>query len=206
MISLRIIGRCPTDRSGRPRTRVRFVHTLGPALAVTLLAGAGGCGQTGTDEPLGVSSQVPTVPSPKPTSSLEATKQAIIDTYTGLWPAIKRAERVPAAQRRQVLSRHLEEPELGSLLQQIAEHEADGLRVYGQAVVHVTDVEVRGQKATLHDCRDSSQTGLIDEDTGEKVTVGVEEDHVIATLAQNRADEWRIKQVRHVEKSCSAAA
>lgn len=145
-------------------------------------------------------------PSSEPGSSLEATKQTIIDTYAALWPAIRRAERAPADQRREILSAYVTEPVLGSLLDQIENNRQQGRLTRGEAIVHVfdVDVEVDGRRAVLHDCQDNSKVALVDEDTGKKVNQGVKEAHLVATL--RKLDEgWRVKKVNPRDEPCSVS-
>ncbi|WP_395107464.1 hypothetical protein, partial [Actinomadura sp. SCN-SB] len=95
---------------------------------------------------------------------------------------LDRAASLPAATRTEQLSKHMVEPQLSRTLKRIKKLETDGIATYGNIVVHIRDVRIHGDEATVDDCQDSSGAGLVDTNTSKKINRGVEEEHATATL------------------------
>ena len=60
----------------------------------------------------------------------------------------------------------------------------EGRKGYGSTVVHPSVASLTGDRAVIHDCRDTSKTGEIVIKTGEKKTVGFAEDSSVSKLSK----------------------
>lgn len=118
--------------------------------------------------------------------------------YRAAQPVI---ERSPARDRPRLAGQYLAEPARTRVLEGLAALDAAGRRPYGSPVSHVGAIEVAGNRAVLHDCRDERSAGQLDVSTGRRLTVGVAHTHVVARFV--RVDgRWLISRFELAEQPC----
>ena len=86
---------------------------------------------------------------------------------------------------------------LANLRGTFAQRRAEGRRLYGQAVSHVSAVSVTVEKARVEDCLDNSATGLMDA-AGTKLNVGRAEQLITVTLVEE-GGVWKVTEVTTIE-------
>jgi hypothetical protein len=156
--------------------------------------------QPGTASPSG-SATASTTPTPTPTPTVE---QQVLAQYRAFWPAQTTASLADEASREAVLSPYTADPELRSLLDGIAAQRRSGHVFYGADIPRpeVEMLSVDRGTAVVRDCADSSQTGLMDAATGEKLTKGVERNPVVTTMHRGDDGVWRVTFLTHPQASC----
>ena len=88
-------------------------------------------------------------------------------------------------------------PVLANLRGTFTLRRAEGRRLYGQAVPHVSAVTITDGEATVQDCLDNSATGLMDA-AGTKVNVGRDRQQTTAKLIQENG-VWKVAELTTVE-------
>ena len=86
---------------------------------------------------------------------------------------------------------------LANLRGTFAQRQAEGRRLYGQAVPHVSAISVTDGKAVVEDCLDNSATGVMDA-TGAKLSVGRAEQLITVTLIQE-GGVWKVAEATTVQ-------
>ncbi|WP_395108084.1 hypothetical protein [Actinomadura sp. SCN-SB] len=173
-------------------------------LTCAVLVMAPGCGG---DSNVTLPTKNSTIPAP-PSSPVQASPSATSDadaikgTYRQYSALLSRADRLPASTRRQQLSAYMVDPQLTRVLQRVEELHANNLTFYGSVVVHITNVRAKGNTATLRDCQDSSNSGLMNATTRKKVNRGVKEDHTEASLVKEGDGKWRVSKVIGLGQGC----
>jgi hypothetical protein len=164
--------------------------SLMAGVGVLLVLVVGACGKSHHAVALPTTS-APAAPSvsASPTSAEDAVRQS----YTQYWAVLPRAEQeVDGERRRQLLADYAAEPQLGTVLRNIENLHAKNQTSWGYVVVHIQSVQVAGNAATVRDCQDSSNAGLMDSKTGKKTSRGVLKDPLSATLVRGTDERWRI--------------
>lgn len=85
---------------------------------------------------------------------------------------------------------------------QAARQRPDDLRVPHPAPY---DVQIRGDRAVLHDCQDGTNGGHADHRTGKRLTHGMPGTHMLAAFAKEEDGVWRVAKVDQVDEPCSPA-
>jgi hypothetical protein len=130
---------------------------------------------------------------PRVSSSPTSAEDAVRQSYTQYWAVLPQAEQTPdEARRRQLLAAYATEPQLGTVLRNIKNLHTKNQTSWGYVVVHIESVQVNGDTATVRDCQDSSNAGLMDTKTGKKTSRGVPKDPLSATLQRGTDERWRI--------------
>lgn len=131
----------------------------------------------------------PASPAPRPA------RQQVIDAMTGYTVALGAADksRDPAEARR-LLQPFLAASRVDGMVQTMSSIWAKGEVFYGQDILHVLSVTVRGTSAVVHDCDDTSGMGLRIAATGQEVqgSSGVPAENVVTTLALT-AGRWLVQ-------------
>lgn len=130
---------------------------------------------------------------PSVSASPASPEDAVRQSYTQYWAVLPRVEQESdEGRRRQLLAPYATEPQLGTVLQNIKNLHAKNQTSWGYVVVHIESVQVTGNTATVKDCQDSSNAGLMDSKTGKKTSRGVSKDPLSATLERGTDERWRI--------------
>jgi hypothetical protein len=169
------------------------------AVSAAVLALMTGCGVS--HAPAAAVSRATVSPPASPASALAA----VIAAYTALWPAGQRADIAPAAQRQAILAPVATGAELTGMLSAIAADANADQVSWGQPVLHPYDVTVDGTTATLQDCQDETQTGMMNQVTGEKLTHGGPKVHFDATLDLGADGAWRVAELTLSSQPCLPA-
>ncbi|WP_146087329.1 hypothetical protein [Thermomonospora echinospora] len=143
------------------------------------------------------------VPSSSPPStSPESEAEVIKDAYEQFAALLDRAHTLPAASRRQHLSTYMTDPQLSRVLDRIEKLRADGLVAYGTTVVHIKSVLIDGNDATVHDCQDTRNAGLMRADTHKKISRGVKEENIKSYMLKGADGRWRISKSVALGEGC----
>ena len=105
------------------------------------------------------------------------------------------------APREAVLTQYLVNPALSKISGTLAAQDAFHRAVYGQVVLRPLTVSVTAAQAEVRDCQDTSDSGVVDLKTGNKVTVGIPRALVITTLVY-AGDAWRIATIDYQGPKC----
>ncbi|WP_203883445.1 hypothetical protein [Planotetraspora kaengkrachanensis] len=133
-------------------------------------------------------------------------EDAVVAVYRDLYPAGQRAEQTPPEERRAILEDVATQPLLDRMLRGIAALRVTRRVTWGTPVIHAFDVEIKDDRATLHDCQDGTKSGQADDKTGERLTHGKSGTHLIATLQTGEDGVWRVSKVEQVKAPCSPVA
>lgn len=135
-------------------------------------------------------------PAPAPETSATIEKQ-VLGQYRKLWAeTLPAATSAAAAQRKDILSATLTDPELSRAVQRLAALDRSGRKSYGNDVPLRQTVVLRGDTAVVTGCLDSSQSGLADAGTGRKLTRGVATNPVSVTFERGSDGVWRVTQTQ----------
>lgn len=180
----------------------------GIAVGLAIMLAATGCRSSGkvhVDQPGTASPSASAIASPTPTATPSPTvEQQVLAQYRAFWPAQTRASLADEADREAVLSPNTADPELRSLLEGITAQRRLGHVFYGADTPRpeIEMLSVDRGTAVVRDCADSSQTGLMDAATGEKLTKGVERNPVVTTMHRGDDGVWRVTFLTHPQTSC----
>jgi len=130
-------------------------------------------------------------------------EEAVVAVYRNLYPAGQRAEKTQPEERKAILEDVATQPLLNRMLRGIAALRTTGRVTWGSPVVHASDIKIKGDRATLHDCQDGSHSGQADDKTGKRLTHGKTGTHLVATLRKGDDGAWRVSKVEQVEEPCS---
>ncbi|MEV4218806.1 hypothetical protein [Nonomuraea sp. NPDC049725] len=131
-------------------------------------------------------------------------EEAVLGAYRELYPAGQRAEKALPAERRMILAGVAAQPLLDRMLRGIAALRATSRVTWGSPVIHASQVEIKDDRATLHDCQDGSNSGQADDKMGERLTHGKSGTHLRATLHKGKDGAWRVSKVDQLEEPCSS--
>ena len=112
-------------------------------------------------------------------------RQRVVAALTGYTSALSRADRSRSKRVAGRLMRpYLAASRIGGLVAAMSAIWARGDSFYGQDVLHISTVTVRGRRAFVRDCDDTSAMGLENSATGQAVpgTAGVAHDNLITRL------------------------
>jgi hypothetical protein len=125
----------------------------------------------------------------------------VLATYTAFWKALPEASHLSGAPREAVLTQYLVNPALSKISGTLAAADAFHRTVYGEVVLRPLKVTVTGDQAEVRDCQDTSNSGIADLKTGNKVTRGIPRALVITTLVFS-GDSWRIATIDYQGPKC----
>ncbi|MBE1584578.1 hypothetical protein ACFPOI_43400 [Nonomuraea angiospora] len=126
--------------------------------------------------------------------------------YRELYRVGPRAEHARPEERMAILEPVVTQPLLSTMLKGIAALRAKGRFTYGTPTFHTFKVEVRGDRAVVHDCQDGRDGGQADSRTGKHLTHGMPGTYMVAALAKEADGAWRVAKVEQLDSPCSPAA
>ncbi|MBA9003055.1 hypothetical protein [Thermomonospora cellulosilytica] len=141
---------------------------------------------------------VPTAVTPSPADETAEVRRTYVESVA----LLDRADTLPEGTRRQRLAQYLTDPQLSRILDRIKDLHAENLTSYGASVPHIKSVKVEGDKATVHDCQDSSNSGLMDATTQRKINRGVKEESIKALMQKHSDGRWRISKFVVLGEGC----
>lgn len=102
------------------------------------------------------------------------------------------------------MSAHAADPYLDHLLAQMAAYGAQHEEQKGAGILHITQVQVNGNQATVRDCQDESHVALADTRSGETIphTTGSAHTSYLATLARGTDGRWRLTSLEQLAAPC----
>ncbi|MEO3806667.1 hypothetical protein [Nonomuraea sp. B1E8] len=175
------------------------------AMIVAATGGLVACRSNGSlPEPLS-SAASPLTTTLTPTPSPTTDQDAVLTVYRELYRAGPRAEQAPPEERRAILEPIVTQSLLTTMVKGIAKLRARGRMTYGYPILHPYDVQIRGDRAVLHDCQDGTNGGHADHRTGKRLTHGMPGTHMVAALAKEADGVWRVAKVDQVDEPCSPA-
>ncbi|MFI7033564.1 hypothetical protein OHB01_26090 [Microbispora hainanensis] len=132
-------------------------------------------------------------------------EDAIVEAYTAYWPASTRAVTLPREEARRLLSQYETDDQVEGELKGIARYQEMDREGWGEVVVHVKKVTVKGDTATVLDCMDASRTGEADSRTHKLIpgTLSTPYFSVEATMRRGADGRWRILQKKALESKCT---
>jgi hypothetical protein len=121
-------------------------------------------------------------------------EEQILAQYRRFW-----TDSLPSAQaasdantRSRLLAPTVMEPALSLLVEGMAGLDRKGKRAYGYDIPLREVIERKGDTALVTGCLDSSHTGVKEDRTGRKLTVGVPTNPVFVTLKRASDRIWRV--------------
>lgn len=174
---------------------------------LALLAAVSGCtasqevGRTATPP----ASPTGSPPLAAPSARATTVEDAIVEAYTAYWPASTRAVTLPREEARRLLSQYETDDQVEGELKGIARYQEMDREGWGEVVVHVKKVTVKGDTATVLDCMDASRTGEADSRTHKLIpgTLSTPYFSVEATMRRGADGRWRILQKKALESKCT---
>jgi hypothetical protein len=112
-------------------------------------------------------------------------RQQVVAAFTGYTAALGNAEKSRSKRTaRQLLRPYLAASRIDGLVDAMSTIWATGDDFYGPDVVHISSVTVRGRRAFVHDCDNTSGMGLENAATGESVpgSGGASHDNIVTRL------------------------
>ncbi|WP_157357441.1 hypothetical protein [Amycolatopsis nigrescens] len=179
----------------------QFVVLASAALAPMLVAGcSNGDAPAPTSSPnLSAPSQAPAAPS----SSGQDERQAVEAAYTQFWPRSLAIPTTPEDTWRDAMAAIAADPQFSTTLEAMHRNKQVGVKPYGDVTTRISQVEVRGDQATVIDCQDGSRSGQADATTGDRKTVGSPEIPIHAQLARDGAGgQWKVSQLAYPGGPC----
>lgn len=152
------------------------------------------------------------VPLPTTSAPTAPTASAVASTptggtaeaaYTRYWTVLVQAEHTQdPEQRRQILAQSAAEPLLSDVLSNINKMHAKGVTTSGNVVVHVEKTKIKGNRAEVWDCQDSTHALLKNAKTGKATSRGTAHDHLRATLTRAASEQWRVVKIVPIDEPC----
>lgn len=180
------------DTDGRLRNRFRRV---GVAVAALI---ASGCGV----EPEAVALPSLTDSGKRIPSSTASQEEAVASAYTKFVAMLERADSLPDESRKRQLATVMVDPQLSRVLRRVDEMKSQNIATYGHIVVHVKGVQIAESGATVYDCRDSRNSGLLNSATQKKINRGVQQEHAKALLVKGADGQWRVSKSTTLGEGC----
>ena len=179
----------------------RMLGTLSAAVVVAVLSGCSS-NRVATERPTGATDSAPQ--SPAASTSPEPARATVLTQYTAFWRSLTPASKAEPGARRAILSKVAADPELSSLLSGIARERSRGRAFYGVDVprARVTQLLSAQGIAVIDDCQDSSGSGVMELDSGRRLTKGVAHNHVVSTMHRGGDGIWRVASVEYPKSSC----
>lgn len=122
--------------------------------------------------------------------------------YTSFVAMLDHADTLPMSSRQQQLSALMVDPQLSRVLKRTDELRSKNLTSYGKVLVHITSVSVNGHDATLRDCQDSSNAGIMSRTTRKKINRGVAKGNIKAYLIESADGQWRVSKYVVLGEGC----
>ncbi|MBO2465043.1 hypothetical protein [Actinomadura violacea] len=122
--------------------------------------------------------------------------------YAKFVAMLERADSLPAESRRQQLATVMADPQLSRVLQRIDAMKKHHIATYGHIIVHVKSVQLTASGATVHDCQDSRDSGLLNSVTQKKLIRGVRQGSKKALLVKDAYGQWRVSKSIAIGEGC----
>jgi hypothetical protein len=185
------------SRPARPIARLVILACL-----VSLLAGCAG---------VATSVRLPSKAAPTSAASVErprplSPRQQVVAAYTGYTSAVAAAfnSRNPATVRR-LLRPYLNAPTIKNFVRTFSTAWAKDEVSFGHIVLHILSVKIRGNAAWVHDCDNTSGSGLKNARTGQIVPGSVGSSHSNLVTRLNRVHgKWQIDVQTVEDVPCKA--
>ena len=188
-----------------PRLLVQPSCGCSVLIAAAMASALAAC--NGTAVPVALPSRSPVAATPaSPTAAFLSAQQQVIAAFTGYVGALSQAERSRnVAEARDLLQPYLAASRIDGTIQTMSSIWASGEVFYGQDVLHILNVSVKGTTAFLHDCDDTSGMGLDNAATGQVVPGSVGIPHLnLVTRVDLVGGRWLV-QVQVIEDVPCAA-
>jgi hypothetical protein len=133
-------------------------------------------------------------------------RQQVVTAYTGYLSALAAADDSRSAARaRAILGKYLPASTIGSAVSAFRAYWRRGEVSYGSVVPHLLRVRVSGDRAYVHDCQDTTGSGLADARTGQAIpgTMGTGYENLITRLQRVRG-RWLVMIQTVLVASCQA--
>ncbi|TDD87344.1 hypothetical protein E1293_08030 [Actinomadura darangshiensis] len=135
-------------------------------------------------------------------SSTAGEEKAVASAYMKFVAMLDRADSLPTESRKQELATVMVDPQLSRVLQRIDKMRSQHLTTYGRIIVHVKKVQFAGSGATIYDCQDSRDSGLLNSITGKKVNRGVPQGNTKALMVKSSDGQWRVSKSITIGEGC----
>ena len=135
-------------------------------------------------------------------TSTATVKDEVLSDYRAFWEALPKASRLKEGARKRLLAEHLVDPALSRVAQSLASQEAFNKRLYGQNRPRPRLIDLGPSTATIKDCQDSSQAGIVDLKSDDRLTVGVARNPVKATVKLDGDGRWKIATITYPSGDC----
>jgi hypothetical protein len=194
-----------TSRSQPALPRNHRALVVVAAAAAPALAACAGAGPPTT---LSATSAAPPAPTPGISSppASPSVQQQVIAARTSYTVAVGEAEKSRnGAEARSLLRPYLAAARINDLVQTMQSIWARGEIFYGEDVLHIKSVTVKGSTAFVYDCDDTSSAGLEYSATGQVVpgSGGIPHMNVITRLSLE-GGRWLVQFQTIVDEACTA--
>ncbi|MEU5993868.1 hypothetical protein ABZ806_33265 [Spirillospora sp. NPDC047418] len=122
--------------------------------------------------------------------------------YTKFVAMLDRADSLPVEFRKRDLATVMVDPQLSRVLRRIEEMKKQHIATYGQVAVRIKSVQLTASGATVFDCQDSSNAGILHSITGKKINRGVREGNTKALLVKGSDGQWRVRKSITIGEGC----
>jgi hypothetical protein len=186
------LASAPRGARWRPALVCALVGLLGSGLA--------GCASDAD----GVATPSPSLSAPStPAGSPVDEQAALLDQYREFWESLTPISRLPEAERQPALAELAIDPALKSLLEGMRQADTKGHVFYGTNLPRPkVRINPDATTALVDDCQDSSNAGVAVKETEERVTVGVERNHVSVTMKKQPGGPWKVSFIDYTKSPC----
>lgn len=156
-------------RLSRSRWALLASHRRAAIVAAAIAPALAAC--NGTAAPVSLPPRSPSAtPAVSGTPAALSAQQHVIAAFTGYIGALGQAEKSRnATEAMELLRPYLAASRIAATVQTMSSFWASGEIFYGQDVLHIMSVSVKGTTAFVHDCDDTSGMGLENAATGQVV-------------------------------------
>jgi hypothetical protein len=170
--------------SSIPQRAVRVPRWPAALLAACLAPLLAACAGAAAQVQLPAKAAATTQAAPQATAA-QTPRQQVVAAFTGYTAAMAVAfdSRSPA-QVRQLLRPYLDRATISTAIQAFGRAWGQNETSYGHAVQHIIGVQIQGSRAWVHDCADTSKSGLAYAASGQVVpgTLGSADDNLVTRL------------------------
>ncbi|RKS68276.1 hypothetical protein BZB76_6537 [Actinomadura pelletieri DSM 43383] len=94
-------------------------------------------------------------------------------------------------------------PQLSRVLRRVDEMKSQNIATYGHIVVHVKSVQLTASgAATVYDCQDTRNAGLLNSVSQKKINRGIEQERTKALLVKGSDGQWRVSKSTTLGEGC----
>ncbi|MFI0410601.1 hypothetical protein ACH34S_32325 [Actinomadura sp. 3N508] len=137
-----------------------------------------------------------------PPLSAGAEEKAVAAAYTKFVAMLDRADSLPADSRKHELATVMVDPQLSRVLRRIDEMKSRRIATYGHIIVHVKNVQLTASGATVDDCQDTRNSGLLNSVTRKKINRGIQQERTQALLVKGSDGQWRVSRSTTLGEGC----